>query len=277
MREAGLLSSLRREGATVVNLSDLSLFPFGDDPEHPRQRNAGVVACAVRAASDEMTRALAEGFPLVLGGDCSLVAGTLAGGQKALNQPVGLIYLDANADLNTPETTPSGRLSGMALALALGRGPEEVVAAGGPPPAVLPEHVTLLGFRELDPGERAAIGELSLALPSAAVRRLGIKVAAALALDGVENEDGPVLVHMDVDVIDPKEMAATDRLTPGPGLSLEEVSDLLTALVASPRVVALEVTGFHPEEDPQGVYARRVVDLVTRAMARRLRIVERVG
>lgn len=277
MREAGLLSSLRREGATVVNLSDLSLFPFQDDPAHPHERNAEVVACAVRAASDEMTRALAEGFPLVLGGDCSIVAGTRAGAQKALNHPVGLIYLDANADLNTPETTPSGRLSGMALALALGRGPIEVISAGGPPPAALPDHVALVGFRELDPGERAPLGDLGLALPAEAAVRLGMRVAAALALDGVENEDGPVLLHMDVDVIDPKEMAATDRLTPGPGLSLEEVSDLLTALVASPRVVALEVTGFHPEEDPEHVYARRVVDLVTRAVARRLRVVERVG
>jgi arginase len=274
LREAGLLTSLRATGATVVNLSDLSLFPFREDPEHPRQRNAEVVACALRATSDEMTRALAEGFAVVLGGDCTLVAGTVAGARRALDQPVGLVYLDANADLNTPETTPSGYLAGMALALALGRGPDDLVSAGGPPPAVLPEHVALVGFRELDAGERPGIGDLGLALPAEACGRLGVRVVAALALESVENEDGPIVVHLDVDTIDPSEMVAKDYLTPGTGLSLSDVSDLLAALLASPRVVALEVAGFQPEEDPEGLYARRIVDLVSRAVARRMKTVE---
>jgi len=271
LREAGLLEGLRAQGATVVNLSDLSLFPFREDPDHPAARNASVVACALRAAADEMTRALAEGFTIVLGGDCTLVAGTVAGARQALGEPVGLIYVDANGDLNTPTTSPSGFLNGMALALALGRGPEEVIAAGGAPPAVLGEHVSLVGFRELDPGEREPLGELGLALPAEAARRLGMRVTAALALDGVGNQDGPVLVHLDVDTIDPAEMPAKEALTAGPGLSLAEVSDLLTALVASPRVVALELAEFQPLRDPDGVYARRIVELITRAVGRRLR------
>jgi arginase len=273
LREVGLLAALRGTGATVVNLSDLSLFPFREDAEHPRQRNAPVVACALRAAADEMTRALAEGFTIVLGGDCTLVAGTVAGARRALDQPVGVVYLDANADLNTTDSSPSGYLSGMALALALGRGPAELIEAGGPPPAVLPDHVALIGFRELDAGERAVIGELGLALPAEACGRLGMKVVAALALESIENEDGPILVHLDVDTIDPSEMPAKDYLTPGPGLALTAVSDLLTALLASPRVVALEVAGFLPEQDGEGVCARRIVELISRAVARRLRVV----
>jgi arginase len=270
LRGAGLLEALKAHGATVVNLSDLSLFPYRDDPEHPRARNAEVVACAVRAAADEMTRALAEGFTVVLGGDCTLAAGMAAGARRALGQPVGLVFIDANADLNTPETTPSGYLHGMALALALGRGDPAVVAALGPA-AVQPAHVALVGFRELDPGERAPLGELGLALPASAACKLGMRVTAALALDGVENGDGPVVVHLDVDAIDPAEMPAKDVVTPGPALSLAEVSDLVTALVASPRVVALEVAEYNPARDPEGVHARKLVDLVTRAVARRLR------
>ena len=73
------------------------------------------VACALRAAADEMTRALAEGFTLVLGGDCTLAAGVAAGARRYLGQPPGLVFIDADADLNTPETTPSGFLHGMAL------------------------------------------------------------------------------------------------------------------------------------------------------------------
>jgi len=270
LREAGLLRDLRAGGARVVNLSDLSLFPYRDDPGHAQARNAEVVECALRAAADEMTRALAEGFTIVLGGDCTLVAGTVAGASRALGQRVGLIYIDADADLNTPATSPSGYLDGMALALALGRGPENVVSAGGPPPAVIPEHVSLVGFRAVDPGERPALGDLGLALPATAARRLGMRVAAALALDGVGNGDGPILVHLDVDVIDSAEMPAKQVLTPGTGLAFSEVSDLLTAIVASPRVVALEVTEYDPSRDPQGEHARKIVSLVVRAAGRRL-------
>jgi len=269
LREAGLLPALRALGSPVVNLSDLSLFPHRDDPGPAR--NAEVVACAARAAADEMPRALAEGFTVVLGGDCSLVVGTAAGARQARGQPLGLVYLDANADLNTPETSASGLLSGMALSLALGRGPEAVVTAGGAPPAVRPEHVALVGFRDLDPGERRPLGDLGLALPASAARRLGMRTAAALALDGVANEDGPILVHLDVDVIDPREMPAKGALTEGLALSLAEVSDLVTAFLASPRVVAIEVMEYDPSGDPEGVHARKIVDLLSRALARRLR------
>ncbi len=272
LREAGLLEALRATGATVVNLSDLSLFPYADDPAHPQARNAAVVACAVRTAADEMTRALTEGFTVLLGGDCSLVAGTVAGARLYLGEPVGLIFIDADADLNTPATTPSGFLHGMALATALGRGPQEVVEAMGALPFLDPEHVSLVGFRALDPGERAPLGELGLALPASAARRLGMKATAALALDGVGNGDGPIVVHLDVDVIDKKEMPARGTHTPGEALSFAEASDLLTGILASPRVVALEVCEYDPDYDDADLTAgRRIVELVTRAVARRLR------
>src|SRR5262245_23327156 len=101
LREQGLLAALSADGTRVVNLSDLSLFPFRDDPAHPRARNAEVVACAVRAAADETTRALAEGFMVLLGGDSTVVVGALAGARAHLGFPTGLIYVDAHADLHT--------------------------------------------------------------------------------------------------------------------------------------------------------------------------------
>ncbi len=269
LRQAGLLEALEAAGPRVVNLSDLSLFPWRDDSEHPTARNVSGAACAARAAADEMTRALGEGFTVVLGGDCSLVAGTAAGAAAAKGEPVGIVYLDADADLNTPDTTPSGYLHGMALALALGRGPDEIAHLG--PPAVAPEHVALVGFRALDRGERPAIGDLGLALPAAAARELGMRATAALALDAVENGDGPVLVHLDVDVVDPDEMRAKSPLTPGRGLGLDETGRLLSALLASPRVIALEIAEYDPDRDPAGAHARTIVGLVAQAVARRFR------
>ena len=265
LREAGLLSALREAGFRVVNLSDLSLFPLQDDPDHPQARNAGLAACAIAATADEMGRALREGFTLLIGGDCSLLPGMMAGAQACLERPVGIVYLDADADLNTPETSLSGRLCGMALSLALGRGPEALVTR----PAVDPEHVALLGYRALDPGERAPLGDLGLALPADALRRLGARVATTLALDAVDNGDGPYVVHLDVDVIDAGDFPPNRLRTPGRGLSLQETADLLTRLVGSPRCVALEVCEFDPDQDPEGVWAARLVELIARAVAAR--------
>lgn len=268
LREAGLLRALAPH-ARVVNLSDLSLFPWRADPDSPRARNVPIAACAARAAGDEMTRALSEGFTLVIGGDCALLPGTLGGARRALGRPVGLVYLDANADLNTPETTPSGQLDGMALALALGRGPEPLAAAGGPPPAAAVEHVALVGYRELDPGELRSCGELALASSADEVRRLGGAEAARAALLAIRNQEGPVLVHLDVDVLDPGLMRAKDGHTPGRGLDWAEAEALLGALLASPRVVALQVCEFNPARDSGGQAAEALVALLAGAVASR--------
>jgi arginase family enzyme len=137
---------------------------------------------------------------------------------------------------------------------------------------VAPEHVSLVGYRALDPGERVALGALGLALPASAARTMGMKATAALAIDGVENGDGPILVHLDVDLLDPAVMPAKEPLTGGVGLSWDEASDLVTALLASPRVVALEVCEYNPDRDPGGACARRLVDLLARAVTRRFRV-----
>jgi arginase len=270
LREAGLLEALKSTGARVVNLSDLSLFPWRDDPEHPRLRNAELVECAIRATSDEMTRALAEGFTIVLGGDCSLVAGAVSGERKALGGTVGLVHVDANADLNTPQTSPSGRLAGMSLAIAIGHGPQTLTQAGGPAPAVAAGDVALLGYRELDPGEDRLLEELGLAVAADDVRRLGAGHVASEALGAVGNGVDPVVVHFDVDVLDPAVMPAKSALTPGRGLDWAEAEELLLALCASPRVVALEVCEFNPAQDPGGASARRLVELLTAATRTRL-------
>jgi arginase len=266
LRDQGLLRALAADGTRVVNLSDLSLFPYREDPDHPRARNAEVVACAVRTAADEMTRALAEGFTLVLGGDCSIVTGTLGGARAHFGAELGLIYVDAHADLHTPETTLSGYLQGMALALATGRGPQEVTEAYAPGPAVAPGRVALLGVREWEPGEPEAGKSLALTLSAADLQSEGMASGAERALSAVGT--GPVLVHLDVDVIRLEEMPAVEVATGGGGLTALEAAELLRTLLASPRVVALEVVQYDPDRDPDGRCARTIVDLIASALAR---------
>jgi len=268
LREAGLLTALGRH-ARVVNLSDLSLFPWRADDEHPQARNVAVAACAARAAGDEMGRALGEGFTILVGGDCSLLPGAVGGARRALGRDIGIVHVDANADLNTPETSPSGRLDGMALALALGRGIPELCAAGGVPPAAHARHVALLGYRELDPGERTAVGELALARSADELRAQGVAASAEAALRAIGDDALPVLVHFDVDVLDPEVLAAKDTITPGRGLDWDEAQALLVSLAASPRVVAVEVCEFNPSKDPGGRDARRLVALLEAMLAGR--------
>lgn len=263
-RDHGLLAALAADGTRVVNLSDLSLFPYREDAENPNARNAAVVACAVKATADEMTRALAEGFTVVLGGDATLVVGATRGARAHLGLPVGLIYIDAHADLHTPQTTRSGYLQGMALALALGRGVQSV--AGDPTPPVPPGHAALLGVREWEPGEEEASRDLAMVMPADEMQRAGMAAVAVRTLSALGI--GPVVVHFNVDVIRTEEMPAVEVQTGGGGLTVLEAAELLRDLLASPRVVALDVVQYDPTRDPDGRCARAIVDLVTSALVR---------
>jgi arginase len=266
LREQGLLKALRARGATVVNLSDLSLFPLREDPEHPRARNTEVIACALRAGADEMTRAVPEGFTVLLGGDCTMGAAAAGGAAKALGRPVGLVWLDANADLNTEATSPSGIVGGMALSIALGRGPAGLPEAAGS--RVDPARTALVGYREVDEGEREPLAALALSIPADEARAADPAALADRLLAAVGG--GPTVVHMDVDVIDPSEMPAKAGLTPGQGLTRAQAAALLSALVRRPEVVALVVASYDPDRDPDGSCGAALVDIIAGAVGARL-------
>jgi arginase len=267
LREHGLLQALAADGTRVVNLSDLSLFPYRDDPEHPRARNAEVVACAVRAAADEMTRALAEGFTLMLGGEATIVVGAVAGARARLGTPIGLVYVDAHADLHTPETTRSGFLHGMVLSLAMGRGPASVAHAFSSTAAVRPADVALLAVREWEDGERVAARELGLVLSADDMQKAGMSAAATRALDSVAAPS--VVVHFNPDAIASSEMPALEMPSPPGGLTFVEAAELLRTLLVSPRVVALVVSQYDPDHDTDGKIAPHLVDLIASAIAHR--------
>ncbi len=265
LRGHGLLKALSADGTPVVNLSDLSLFVHREDADHPSARNADVVACAVRTAADEMTRALEEGLTLVLGGDSTIVVGALQGARSLLRVPIALVYVSGSADLLTPETTRTGHLERMSLALALGQGPEAVAKTVFPVAATTARHTVLLGVREWEVSEKAAAESLVLTIPAAAVENRGVMASAASALQALV---GPVVIHFGVGVVRAEEMPATRPSVPG-GLTLASAAELLRALLASSRVIALVVTGYSPALDGNGQSGRKLVDLIASALTRR--------
>ena len=208
-------------------------------------------------------------FPIVLGGDCSI----LLGNALALKRRgrYGLLFLDGHADFYQPEAEPTGEAASMDLALVTGRGPAIVTNIEGRRPLVRDEDAVVFAFRDAE--HAAAEGSQPLpptlrAIDLATVRERGVERAAREALAHLEREDGPTgfWVHLDADVLDDAIMPAVDYRLPD-GLSWDELSDVLRAAVASPRAVGLELTIFNPTLDPDGRIARGLVDALVAGLS----------
>ncbi len=193
-------------------------------------RIAAALATQVRAAR------AAGATPVVIGGDCLVSIGTLGGLDGAA---AGVVWLDAHGDFNTPETTPSGYLGGMPLAALAGRCLPDLTAAAGLRAPVAEERIALLGPRDLDPPERAALAASPAALITtaqlrAAPERLGAALDAAAAA-------GPVYLHLDVDVLDGAMMPGALYPT-SDGLTLEELGAILREVWSRCEVAAVAIT-----------------------------------
>ena len=268
-RAAGLLERLRAKGLDVTDLGDLPTVLFRPDPEHPRQQNLDLVVDVARQTSDYIDRALASHrLPLVLGGDCSLSLGVIAGLLR--HRPrLGLMYFDGDVDLNTPETTQSGAFDGMVMAHVLGRGVPQLSGIGPRRPLLSEKEIVLFGYDEgsgfIDPPEIEILKRSRMSkFPSARVRA-DAAGAARDALLHLEGRTDAILVHFDVDVMD---CPAADVLHPH-GLDAESALAALRVFVASPKCAAVVVTEFNVERDPDGAHARHLVDGLVEALGAR--------
>lgn len=225
------------------DLGDIPAASYRDFVRVPgRIRNEDLVLGHVR----EIERALAaqDGFTLVLGGDCSVLLGALPG--LARGREVGLVYIDGHTDFNTIETTVTGAVAGMDLALATGRGTSELAR-----PLVRDEHVVAVGVRD---GDFAGTGI-----------RTATTADEVLALLG----DRPFFVHLDVDALDPAFMPFVDSPEPG-GLDPDALVSLLAPLVGHPNAIGMELTIYDPREDHDGRGAELLVQILERAYSDRL-------
>jgi arginase len=200
-------------------------------------------------------------FPLVLGGDDSVLFGNLLALRR--RGRFGLIFLDAHTDFYLPEQSPTGQASDCDLALVTGRGPDVVANLDGLRPLVRDEDVAALGAR--DAAERAALGgpdpraTAMLVLDLGETRRLGPPEAARRAVRHVLKEGvAGFWVHLDADVLDDAVNPAVDYRLPG-GLSVSELGEVLRALVASDQVVGMDVTIYNPALDRDGAAGRAIV------------------
>ena len=224
----------------------------GPTQPHGLRDHASRLADAVGAVLDE------GAFPIVLGGDCSILLGiTLALRRRGR---YGLLFLDGHADFYQPEAEPTGEAASMELALVTGRGPGLVTDLEGRGPLLRDEDVVVFGFRDAD--HAAAEGSRPLAptihaMDLSSVRERGAGPAARAALAHLERIGGPAgfWVHLDVDVLDDAIMPAVDYHLPD-GLTWEELIAVLRTAVASDHATGLDITIFNPTLDPDGRVAR---------------------
>jgi arginase len=232
--------------------------------------NADGIASYSRALADAVGVVLDRGeFPVVLGGDCSIVLGDLLTLKR--RGRYGLLFIDGHADFYNPEANPNGEAASMDLAFATGRGPDVVTNIEGQRPLVRDDDVVAFGFRDAE--EQAAYGSqplpptiLAIDLPH--VRSRGIEAAAREAVAHLTRDDGPergFWIHVDADVLDDEIMPAVDYRLAG-GLSWDELTMVIRTAVASGRAVGLEVTIYNPSLDRDGSAARGLARVIGDAL-----------
>lgn len=271
LRVAGLKEALERLGFRVIDDGDIeSPVMATQDAGEPNLRLLPAVVEGSKRLAEAVHQVLRKRhFPIVVGGDHSISIGTMAG--LGLVEPKqGLIWIDAHGDFNTPATTPSGNIHGMALAVNLGYGDPRLTSIGGAFPKAREENTVLVGVRDLDPGERRALRDSNVtAFTIRDIDELGMKVvmerAIQLAAHGVDH----VHLSFDMDVINPDEAPGVGTPVDG-GITYREAHLALEMLADSKILTSVEFVEINPILDIRNRTSELAVELITSALGKKI-------
>ncbi len=269
LRAAGLAERLQSIGYEVTDMGDCAPRLFATDDEHPRSRNAAEVVAGLNDLRPRVEQAMKSGaLVIVLGGECVQAMAVVAGARRYYKH-VNLLWLDRDADLNTPATTPSGRLDGMVVAHFTGRGAAELVRFWGEPPLVREPDITLFGLERIDPPEQEFMNRSPIRRVLAVeAQRAGVSAAAQHALAEMHADAREFVLHFDTDVIAQEDFGAVP--VPGSGgFRAAEVREALRVFVAHKNLLGFDVAEYNPEQDPDGSGAKLLVDMLAEALAAR--------
>jgi len=275
IRIAALAEQLASLGVAVTDKGDIpSPLPEVKGPGDPRKRYVREIARVCQRLYQIALASLHEGaLPIVLGGDHSLGAGSVAATaawMRSRQQPLGLIWVDAHADINSPATSPSGNVHGMPLAALLGGEPMELARIGGPEAAVRPEHTVLVGIRNLDEREKDIVKAAGVhAFTMKDVDRLGIAGVMERAIAAASAGTGGIHVSFDLDVCDPAIAPGVGTPVKG-GLDYREAHYVMEAVAESGRLVALDLVEVNPALDVRNTTAELATELAMSALGKRI-------
>jgi arginase len=249
LRQAGLLDRLRASSVDVHELGDTARFRWQVDRNNPRAMNALPVARAARDTARLVEKALGDGgAALVLGGDCTVELGTVAGALRS-NDDVGLVYIDLDTDLNTPVSTTDGALDWMGVAHMLGVSDtlEELVELGPRAPLLRPDQLLYFAIDNVEPFERQLIRELGIENVTLAHVALEPTRAAERVVNGWARKFKRLLIHLDVDVLDFADMPLAENTRRNVGLKFDQLVAALRVFLGAPNWTALTVCELNPD------------------------------
>ncbi len=270
LRAAGLVEKFQQAGFEVVDYGDCAPRFFADDEEHRRARNLAEIVAGLNDLKTRAELAVKSGaLVLVLGGDCAQVIGLLSAARRYYRQ-INLLWFDRDADLNTPATTPSGRIDGMVVAHILGKGAPELVRFWGEPHLVREPDITFFGLERLDPPEQEFLSKSTMRHNYAAdIQAKGASKSAQSALIQVHADSREFVLHLDVDVIAAEEFSAVN--VPGNGgLGFDDVRTSLIEFAKHKNLLGLDIAQYNPDRDADGTGAARLVDLLVEVFSARL-------
>lgn len=269
---AGLVPKLRALGHTVADVADLEASAFeAADVGNPRARFLAEIERTCALLANRVQEQVEGGrFPLVLGGDHSQAMGTVAGLARAWRKKgerVGVVWVDAHTDMNTPESTISGNIHGMPLAALLGYGTRELVTLAGDEPALRACDVAVIGARDVDRSETSVVARSGVRVYTMSeLDERGTSVCVNEALDLVTRETAGVHLSFDLDGVDPQDAPGVGTPVPG-GLTLRE-SHLICEKVARKRLLGMEMVELNPTLDVRNQTGELAVWLILSALGK---------
>jgi arginase len=275
IRVAGLDDRLSALGYQVEDWGNLPV----EQPEslpagHPHARYLPQIAHACRLLARTVEKACQQGkVPLVLGGDHSVAVGTVSGVSRALRakrQSLGLIWIDAHADMNTPETSPSGNVHGMPLACCIGQGPRELTHLYGYAPKVDPAHAVLVGVREVDQLEKPHVRQSGVrAFTMRDIDERGLPAIMEEAVRIASEGTAGFHVSLDMDAVDPVEAPGVGTAVRG-GITYREAHLAMELICDARHMTSMEVVEVNPVMDQANRTAMLAVELVMSALGKRI-------
>jgi arginase len=275
LRIAGLDERIAGLGYRVIDQGDIQTpIPETRDPGDTHKKYIREIAAVCQSLYDCSCRAFAEGgLPLVLGGDHSLAAGSVgaaAAHARKAGKPLGLLWIDAHGDMNTPGSSESGNVHGMPLAALLGPEPVELSTLGGFWPKVRPEHAVLVGIRNLDRREKEIVRTSGVhVFTMKDIDRLGIAAVIEQAISTACEGTAGVHVSFDVDVCDPAIAPGVGTPVKG-GLDYREAHMAMEMIADAGRLLSLDVVEVNPVLDIQNATAALATELVLSALGMKI-------
>ena len=272
-RIAGIRDQIAALGRVVVDKGDLPApIPETQRPADKKKKYIRDIAKVCQKLYDLALKSLDEGaLPLVLGGDHSLAAGSVAASaewvRRSVSKPLGLIWVDAHGDMNTPATTPSGNVHGMPLAALLGQEPLELASIGFSP-SVLPQNTVLVGIRNLDEREKDQIRASGVhVFTMKDIDRDGIAIVAERAIGLAARDTGGIHVSFDMDVCDPAIAPGVGTPVKG-GFDYREAHMIMEMVADSRQLVALDLVEVNPTLDIRNTTAEFGAELALSALGK---------